>query len=166
MFTLLNQLGPKEQIQALYEKFSSLHDIAMRTFLTSILVFVATVFENCSTSKNYGHYVGNSISIHLSKDNRFTYKYFGHVGSDTSAGVFTLVNDTIFMRYYLNNYDSILQATQLNNEAPRLDIMLGSRYWKLRPQRMVWHKRKIYFTNNKTGEVIRNEYLKLRDRQE
>ena len=133
----------------------------MRTFLISILVLTLTLSQSCSTSKKYGRYVGSGYIIQLNNDNTFTYRYYGHLSRDTSAGTYAINEDTVLMNYHLNNYDSIIHAAEVRNETPSIEIMLSSQSWILRPKKIIWKSRKLFFLNKETNELKRNFSLKL-----
>ena len=133
----------------------------MRTFLISILVLTLTLSQSCSTSKKYGRYAGSGYIIQLNNDNTFTYRYYGHLSRDTSAGTYAINEDTVLMNYHLNNYDSIIHAAEVRKETPSIEIMLSSQSWILRPKKIIWKNRKLFFLNKETNELKRNFSLKL-----
>lgn len=99
-------------------------------------------------------------SIILNSGNTFTYRYRGHLSGDTSAGLYSLQEDTISMHYQLNNYDSLLHAAEMKKQSPPIDILLSSRAWILRPQKIIWRNKRIHFLDKETGEI--NKHFKLK----
>jgi len=136
----------------------------MRTSLISILILTFLFSQSCSTSKKYGHYAGLGYSINLNDDNTFAYQYYGHLSGDKSAGTYTISKDTILMHYHLNNYDSIIHAAEARKETPPIEIMLSSRGWILRPEKVIWKNKKLFFINKETHETNRNFSLKFYNR--
>lgn len=99
--------------------------------------------------------------INLNDNNTFTYRYYGHLSGDTSAGTYAINKDTLLMSYQLNNYDSLIRAAEARKETPPIEIMLSSRGWILRPQKIIWRSKKLYFVNKETNKVNRNIRLKF-----
>lgn len=132
----------------------------MRTSLISILILTLVFSQSCSTSKKYGRYAGSGYIIRLNDNKTFTYRYFGHLSGDSSAGTFDINKDTIFMNYHLNNYDSLIHAAEARKETPPIEIMLSSRGWILRPQKVIWRYKKLFFIDKETNEINRNFNLK------
>jgi hypothetical protein len=141
--------------------FSLICTKPMQSFLLSILVLFIVFTQSCSATKKYGRYAGSGYSIVLNRDNTFSYRYYGHLSGDTSAGTYTINNDTISMKYHLNNYDSIVHAAEIKKESPPIDIMLSSQGWILRPQRIIWRNNKLFFINKETNEINQKFNLKF-----
>lgn len=133
----------------------------MRTFLSSILLLFIVSTQSCLTTKKYGSYASSGYSIILKDDNTFSYRYYAHLSRDTSAGTYTVSRDTILINYHLNNYDSIIHATEARKENPPIDIILSSRGWILRPQKIIWRNKKLFFINKETKQINRNFSLKF-----
>lgn len=133
----------------------------MRTFLIPIMILTLAFLQSCSTSRKYGRYAGSGYVINLNDNNTFTYRYYGHLSGDTSAGTYAINKDTLLMSYQLNNYDSLIRAAEARKETPPIEIMLSSRGWILRPQKIIWRRKKLYFVNKETNKVNRNIRLKF-----
>ncbi len=125
-----------------------------------LVIFGFFFYENIYAQKNIegryktsGYYAGSSLIINSNKT--FSYKYWGHITSDTAAGIFVLSGDTIFLKYTFNDYDylstsDISQNIELQLAANRASIH--------RPKTLIVKRKKLYFIAEKNEKVYMNRY--------
>ena len=90
------------------------------------------VIQSCRATNKVGLYVGSEYasgySFILKADSTFEYKMRGHVSSDTSAGNYHLIIDTVYFNHSYDHYKSEV--------LPRLIPP--------RPKFAIWRNKKLY----------------------
>ena len=122
------------------------------------------LFGSCKVSKSsqknylgsyYNSYSGLvSYRINISSNNVFTYRLRGHTCSDTSAGIYWIENDTLFLKYYLNNYDSLFKVYKEANMPIPVEMALNC--GTNRPSKYLWRHNKLYNIDKGSGKVLKS----------
>ena len=136
--------------------------------LVSLLSFVLVCsnspksFGQTTTEKKYGIYRDNVAALgffvrkfEINSNNTFTYRFRGDLLSDTSAGTYYLVKDTIFFQYQYNNYDSIYQKYKREGKPVPIEITLSDNSSHLRPKKLLWENDKMFYFHVETGKIVR-----------
>ncbi|RYE59019.1 MAG: hypothetical protein EOP48_02160 [Sphingobacteriales bacterium] len=130
------------------------HLPAILIFCSVSLFPIFSLAQNQSitgTFSTVGYYSG--LRVVFNSDMTFTFKYHGHIYSDTAAGTYTFTGDTISLKYVYNNYDSILASYhKLNKEVP-LAIQLDAGRVLLRPVVLLKRRLRLYVVDITTGKL-------------
>jgi hypothetical protein len=102
-----------------------------------------------------GYYSG--VGLAFKPDKTFTLKYHGHISSDSAAGTYEIVGDTILLTYIYNNYDSIFASYKARNIVVPIDIQLDAGRVVLRPKTIIKKRSKLYVIDDETGKIKTNE---------
>ena len=138
------------------------YNILILVCVTIILTNSISVLGQIQRVRIYGTYQSNVpeldffiTKIQVNKNNTFTYKFSGDLLSDTSAGTYYLVKDTIYFTYKYNDYDSIYRYYKENNKPIPFEIVLSDNSSHLRPRKLLWENDKMFEFHSVTGEVVR-----------
>ena len=132
----------------------------MRTIFTVVSLIILQIFYNdLFAQKNTleGSYIGKDYKGVLMKfniDRSFTFRFKGHISSDTAAGKYSVVGDTIHLKYLYNNYEVIFAEYKRRNEQVPADITLSASRSKLRPLMLLRRNNKFYYLETKTKQTI------------
>lgn len=123
--------------------------------------FIAlTAIQGCIARKQYGRYAGGGYFFIINPDNTFQYRYYGHMVGDTSAGTYSLIDDTLHFNYHYNNYDSIIKESQKQNLPVPIDVMFSSSIKPARPKYATWKGKKLYPAYSLDQKIHRRLVLK------
>ena len=100
---------------------------------------------------SFGNYSG--VRLEFKPDTTFTLKHHGHISSDTAAGTYEIIGDTILLNYIYNNYDSIFTSYRARNMVVPIDIQLDAGRVILRPKTIIKKSSKLYVVDDKTGKI-------------
>jgi hypothetical protein len=141
----------------------------MKTFLQLIVFFLALIKTNASaqtlseeryvTPKGYN----SGVNLTLKPDSLFTFKFRGHISSDTASGYYKLHGDTLDFVYVYNNYDSIFASYKAKNEEVPIDVQLNASKVIMRPIKLLKRSKRLYYISIATGQVeTHNDSGKIR----
>lgn len=100
---------------------------------------------------SFGYFSG--VRLAFKPDMTFTLKYHGHISSDTAAGTYEIVGDTILLTYIYNNYDSIFASYKARNMVVPIDIQLDAGRVVLRPKTVIKKRSKIFVLDDDTRKI-------------
>jgi hypothetical protein len=126
--------------------------------LLSILFFtciLTTAFAQRKTAT--GQYItkgyNSGVLLTLKTDKSFTYRFQGHISSDTAAGQYYQKGDTLYLKYDYNNYDSIFASYKAKNEEVPIDVKLSASRAVLRPSKLLKKGKRLYYVDEITGKI-------------
>jgi hypothetical protein len=92
------------------------------------------------------------VLVTFASNQTFTYRYRGHISSDTAAGKYSQVGDTIVLNYEFNNYQAIYAAYKAKNENVPIDIQLSAGRAILRPFKLYKKRKRLYYIDETNGK--------------
>ncbi|MBL7740968.1 MAG: hypothetical protein JNK14_17230 [Chitinophagaceae bacterium] len=102
----------------------------------------------------------------LNKDSTFIYRCV-HVSNadnkayfDTSYGHYRFAGDTILFDYKEHHLNPFAKDLEYDSLAFRMNERHG--YWGVRPQKLLWHKRSLYYIFEDTGEIMWSKEIRMR----
>jgi hypothetical protein len=120
----------------------------MKALILIYLIIILTAILGCHTTTKFGLYRGaeytSGYSMILKADSTFEYRLRGHMISDTSAGAFTMKEDTIYFNYTYDHY-------KLSILPPPIPA---------RPKYALWRKNKLYPFYSQDDKLNKKQVLK------
>ena len=114
--------------------------------------------------KNLKRYWGDEFVFN--NDLTFNYKCHNKTEdeiefTDSSTGEFEMSGDTIKLTYLSNNYHPFLSDSP--KDSLRWQEVEPHEFFRNRPQKLYWNKKKIYYIVESTGQIIKSKehYLSL-----
>jgi hypothetical protein len=128
--------------------FKLLAILFLSSVLTSALAQKKTV-AGLYITKGYN----SGVLLTLKSDKSFTYRFQGHISSDTAAGQYYQRGDTLFLKYDYNNYELIFTSYKAKNDEVTINIRLSASRAVLRPFKLLKKGKRLYYIDEITGQI-------------